>query len=318
MANGAGTGLGVFCAFLSSVTWAIGSAVYSRLSREHSAFAVNLSRTFVAFPLFLISAFVVSGGVGEGIAALRAVTSSQFGWFTLSMLASYGFGDVLFLLSTRTLGVPGALAIASCYPIWTALAGFLFQGQTLALGQISGLALTVAGVVAVILATEHPAGAGGTEGVGLAGGAPVAGGPGQGVAIALALATSVFWSMNSYSVFRAGLSVPMAVCNTIRMGLALGCNVLMGRLFARGRPPALPLRELRRWWWAFLIEAYLGSSVFMYGLAHTSLAAGSTLSSLAPVVSVPVAVAMGLERFSWRRAGGVVAVLLGLRLLMGD
>jgi drug/metabolite transporter (DMT)-like permease len=53
----------------------------------------------------------------------------------------------------------------------------------------------------------------------------------------------------------------------------------------------------------------------VYGLTHTSLVVGNTLSALAPVLSVPVSVALKLEKFSWIRTLAVLTVVVGLSLL---
>src|ERR1051326_5646724 len=89
--------LGPLCAFGSSVTWAIGSAVYSRLSDRYSAFSVNFARALIALPLFILATFWIKGGWASGIAEYQTLRLSHWGWFTLSMIASYGLGDTLFL-----------------------------------------------------------------------------------------------------------------------------------------------------------------------------------------------------------------------------
>jgi drug/metabolite transporter (DMT)-like permease len=68
--------------------------------------------------------------------------------------------------------------------------------------------------------------------------------------------------------------------------------------------------------WVFLIEAYGGSYFYTYGLAHAPLAIGATLSSLAPILSVPVAIALKLEKFSPIRTLGVCLAVLGLIKIM--
>lgn len=68
--------------------------------------------------------------------------------------------------------------------------------------------------------------------------------------------------------------------------------------------------------WAFVAEAYFGSLSYMIGLRDASLVVASTLSSLAPVVSVPVALALRLEVFSWIRTLGVLITVIGLWFLV--
>jgi drug/metabolite transporter (DMT)-like permease len=99
------------------------------------------------------------------------------------------------------------------------------------------------------------------------------------------------------------------------MFFALTISFGLSRVFARGTPALLPWPVYRRNLWAFVIEGFGGSLFYLYGLSHSRLAVGAVLTSLAPVVSVPVAVAFGLERFSLARTAGVTMVVLGIILL---
>ncbi|MCM2322204.1 MAG: DMT family transporter [Oligoflexia bacterium] len=292
---------GPIFAFLASVTWAIGSVGYSKLSRVHSAFSVNFTRALVALPLFVAAVFVTAGGWDEGLREFAALRASHIGWFTLSMFASYGFGDSLFFWSSHYLGVPGALAIASSYPLWTALAGFLFRGEQLSVVQALGLVVTISGVLVVILSGARERG--------------VEKGLLRGVA--LAFLTSLFWATNNFAASQGGQDVSAAVGNSVRMVVALGISFAIGKLFLFQRAIRLPSREIGRWLWLFALEAFLGSYFFMYGVSHSPLAIAATLTSLAPVISVPVAWLIGAERFSLLRTTGVCLVVLGIWALLG-
>jgi uncharacterized membrane protein len=298
------------CAFGSSVTWAIGSAVYSRLGSQYSAFAVNFARALIALPLFIFSAFIVSGGWSEGLANYHLVRPSHWGWFTLSMISSYGLGDCFFLWSTRSLGVPGALAVASCYPIWTLLAGYVFNGENVSVSQGCGLIITVIGIVLVVLngpqspsQVNRPA-ASSERGFSKLG-------------FLFALATSFAWATNSFAVSKGGMDLPAEVGNTVRMIMALILSSSFGRLLAPSQPLLLPEGQIYRSLWVFVLEAFGGSYLYMYGLSHSPLAVGSTLASLAPVLSVPVALVLKLEKFSVFRTLGVLLVMFGIWLLIG-
>jgi drug/metabolite transporter (DMT)-like permease len=288
---------GPLCAFLASVTWAVGSSAYARLSLHHSPFAVNFSRALVALPCFLVAAFLT-----EGASAFSGIGAGTLGWLALSILGSYGLGDAAFLASTRTLGVPGALAIASSYPLWTATLGVLTRGEGLSLVQSVGLVASVAGLITVILS----------------GGRGAARGPGSlWVGVGLAFATSLFWTLNTYAVSEAGRALPTPVANAVRMAMALAFCALFGAVAAPRRALILSAAEYRRFGLLLFIESVGGSYFFIYGLSHSPLAIGSTLSSLAPVLSVPVAVAFGVEKFSVSRTIGVFLTVAGLALLMG-
>ena len=295
--------LGPISALASSATWAIGSAQYSRLSHSYSAFAVNFARGLLAFPLFFIFSFVLAGGVTEGLTQFAEVSRVRFAWFALSMIASYGLGDVLFLWSTRAIGVPTALAIASGYPLWTAAAGTVFRGESLSILPLLGLFITVAGVVLVIMNSprneEHRSISNLRKGV------------------ILALLTSVCWATNSFSSAEGGQGLSAPVANSIRMIFAMIFSAGFGWLFLPKASLLLPRKEMVSNLWVFVLEAFGGSYFYMYGLTHSPLAVGATLASLAPVLSVPVAWAMGLEKFSFPRTFSICLVALGVSLLVG-
>lgn len=293
--------LGPLCAFGSSVTWAVGSSAYSRLSQKYSPFAVNFARALIALPLFIVAAFIVAGGWSEGLAHFQTLRLEHWGWFTLSMTASYGLGDTLFLWSTRSLGVPGALAIASCYPLWTLACGYFFTGQVPSWTQIVGIGVTLAGIVTVILngpKTDHA-----SRKISVVG-------------VLLAIATSIAWATNSFATSRGGADLLAPVGNTIRMIMALVLSASFGRFFSPKTPIFLPERQYINSLWLFVLEAFIGSYFYMYGLSHTPLTLGTVLVSLAPVISVPVALVLKLEKFSLFRTLGVMMVVFGVWLLL--
>jgi len=297
------TSIGPLIAFLSSCTWALGSTAYGRIAREESAFAVNLSRGLVALPLFILTAF--SGGIQQGMMDFAHLSLAQWGWFSLSMVAGYGLGDTVFLWSARSLGVPTALSIASCYPLWTSAFGAIFQHEYLSFLQILGLIFAVGGVVIVILS-------GSGDSTGLKSNESRSFWKG----LALAIFASLLWSMNSFSVNHAGRSVPMAVGNTIRMFMAVILCLSFSKILTPRLPVLLPRRFYRSYLWLFVVEAYGGSCCFFYGIAHSPLAVGAVLVSLAPVLAVPIGWAMGIEKFSIFRSLGTCVVVLGVCLLL--
>lgn len=320
--------LGPLCAFLSSVTWSIGTVGYSRLSRQYNGFAVNFARALAALPLFALLALAQAGGISESLQAFGQLGLRHLGWFSLSMLASYGVGDLLFFASTRSLGVPGALAIASSYPIFTVLAGVALNGDAVSSRQFAGLGLSVTGVVLVILSGRTAPIAVEIQAGGTPGGAPAAAEVGTPASplphrlerlqtgVLLAFGTAICWGINGYSVSRGGVGLSIPVGNTLRMSLALAIIATLARVTAPKSDLLLPWAEFKRWGWLFALEGFGGSLFFLYGLSRSPLVIGTTLSSLAPAISMPVAVALGSERFSWTRALGVFGVILGVWLLV--
>jgi drug/metabolite transporter (DMT)-like permease len=308
--------LGPICAFLSAAIWALASVTYSRLTHSFTAFSVNFSRALIALPIFVGAVWIEAGGFSQGTQAFSLVTVSHLTWFFLSMVASYGLGDSLFFYSTRSLGVPGALAIASTYPLWTTIAGIYDGQESINAWQFGGLLVTLLGVVVVIL--HGPKGPSEVSG----GARP----PGEekpsklelrAVGVVLAISTSLLWALNNLAVAKGGQGLTSMVGNCIRMAYALGISSAMGKILVPRSSVVLPRTELKRYFPLFALESFGGSFCFMYGLTHSPLVLGSTLTSLAPVIAVPFAWALGMEKLSIFRTLGVAAVVLGLVVLVG-
>jgi drug/metabolite transporter (DMT)-like permease len=282
----------------------VGASLYGKLSGRYSVFAVNFTRALFALPFFVFGVLWIMGGPASGMQAFRAISGTQLAWFVASMVCSYGLGDAFFMWSTRSLGAPGALAVASVYPLWTTIVG-LTQGEKLSGLQFVGVLLTVAGVVTVILHAP-----------GLARARRQDDRRHFAKGVFWAFATSVLWCGNLVAVSHIGKDLDVTVVNTVRMAMALFLAAGFSLALAPGQSLFLPRSELARSAPIFVLESVFGSALFIYGVSHSSLALGSTLSSLAPVISVPVALALGMEAFAPARALGICGVVGGLALLV--
>lgn len=287
--------IGALAALGSSLTWAVGTTVYPALSVKYSPFEVNGSRALVALLFFLPLSLTLDGWSGWD-----SVTGAHVSWMLLSMVCSYFLGDACFLWSVQSLGVPGALAIASIYPVWTAVAGWLFKGEALGFQQGAGIALAVLGTLMVILSGYRVKAQGVRYGRG----------------VAFGLLTSGFWALNSWAVAEGGAGISPWVGNSIRMGIALFlCGVTASALRRQVRV-GLPIPVLKPYLAIFAFEAFGGSFFFLYGLTHASLAVASALSSLAPVIAVPLAWLRKSEPLTPSKVMGVLLAVAGVVILL--
>jgi uncharacterized membrane protein len=231
--------------------------------------------------------------------------------------------DLTFLIATLKLGVPGALAISSTFPLWSALAGTLFRGEALTTQSLLGVVLVVLGSALVILSQKKA-----NEIKTRVGGA-VLEFDAQSIkrqqrdtriGVVLAIVTSALWAGNVITVSQATQHAPPPTVNLLRMGLALIlCPTIAATIAPLTRqtikPLFLSLKDLKRFAPIILLECVGGSSFYTYSLKHTTLAVGSALTSLAPVLSVPVVLVMGLEKPSLSKTLGVLCAVAGCVLL---
>lgn len=283
--------LGPLAAFMSSVTWALGSSAYAKVAVTTPPAAINFTRASLALPLFLIALLM---SADRGWYALLDVTWGHLGWLASSMLASYVIGDIFFLFSTVMIGVPAALAIASAYPLWSALAGWICFGEALTVIQMGAVLVVVGGVMTVIL-----------SGARLERRAHFVRG------IGFAVLTSFCWALNTVSVARGGVGIDPNAANVVRMAMAVVLCPLVGRALTGRFTFVTPLSVLRRYGWIFVAESFGGSFCFVYALTHTPLAIAAALSSLAPVIATPLAWFGKHEPVSLLKFAGIILVVTG-------
>lgn len=320
--------LGPLAALGSSLTWAYGSAIYAQTARRVGSIEVNFTRSLLVWPVFaLVALLTVPAG------SLALLSLERLGWLTLSMLCSYGIGDAVFYLSAVRLGTPTALAICSAYPVWATILGAVVLGEPVGPGRLVGTLLCIAGVAWLILLQAQP-----TDGAERGPGAdPAAPSPAEAArrrpvqGALLAVLTSLLWAGNTYAVRRGATGLPLMLANTVRYGLAvillcaLWLRIQYARRRERARQPAAAHSDerllgrgplLRAFLPTVLIEAFCGSSIFVYGLSHSDLSVAAPLSSLAPLFAVPMGLLLGTERLHLRRAIAIAVTVAGVVLLV--
>jgi len=293
--------LGAIAAFTASVTWAFASARYAQAAESAGGVRVNLLRALAAAGLWLSALAIV-----QGPAALVAVDAQHTLLLAGSIACSYALGDAVFYAAAKRAGISVALAVATVYPLWAALYGAIFRAEAFGALRVLGLLGCVVGVAALLVQTH-------TNRLNARGGATLG--------IALALLTSLFWAGNAVCLKLGAEGLTLYQANAVRF--SFGALLLLAQLPIKRdlapAPVATPLagptgharvdpwQLARRLWLPLLADTGLGSICFAYGITHTDLALGATLSSLSPLVALPIAAAMGSERVTW---GKVLAVSL--------
>jgi drug/metabolite transporter (DMT)-like permease len=288
--------LGPAAAFTASVTWAFATTRYSRASREVGSARVNLARSVVATAGFALLRLLQGG---EQL--FSELTIDAASWLLGSIVCSYALGDSLFLTASRRVGITTALSIASTYPLWAALWGTVVDHEPLGAARGAGMLLAVGGVTWLVqLGHADPMRSERRDWGG----------------VVLSLVVSLLWALNSISLKRGSAGMNLLDVNVFRFGAAF--VLLLPQIFL---PSARALAGSPQGGWhsllpALLVDCVLGSLSYVYGLAHTDLAVGATLSSLAPLISVPFAIAAGEERFDARRITAIAATVAGVALLV--
>ena len=301
--------LGPLAALGASLTWVAGSSVYTLLAKKYSASTINFTRASIAFPLFILVCLFRMDEILPTIDLNSIFFLENICWLILSVLATYCLGDFLFIWSALSVGYPTSQAVGAIYPLWAAIFGVIFLEQPLNIYKYIGIILSILGIVAVVYSGRNTKIYYENSSKSLL--------RHKSTGVLLAIATSVAWAINGFAVHKAGTAIPVVFGNVIRMGFAaLVCFAIIK--FKKGEKSALFLQwsDFKKYGLIFAVESFGGSFLFLYGMSHTPLALGATLSSLAPVIAVPVAVFMRWERFSLLKSLGILIVMFGVTILV--
>jgi len=303
--------VGEAAAVAAAMLWAVASLIFARLGRDDvSPLAMNLLKCLIAFVLLLATLGMFEGRIWPG----------ELSYWNTAVLAVSGFigltfGDTAFFASLTRIGSRRALLLRALTPPITAVLAVPVLAEPLTLKMAAGIALTVGGVIWVIMEREpsvrddaaeaDPGEEGGfsrEEWVGLA----------LGVAAALFEAVGqVLTKMGGGDIPALDISIVRLAFGTAGLGLVVG---MTGRISEVVEPMKIP----RKAWLLFvatMLGTYLGIWFSMAGIRYTYTGVASTLSSTSPVWILPLAHYFEDDRVSPRAVAGAVIAVAGIGLL---
>lgn len=292
--------LGEIAAIITSITFAINSALFTEAGKEVGSMVVNRLR-LVAASIFLMTAHWIFLGSPWPVEA----DLNNWIWLSLSGIVGLVLGDAFLFQAFLWVGPRISMLMMSLAPILAAVIARIFLGEILSLRQVGGIALTIIGVIWVIVDKNknHSKGEGNyIKGIlfGLGGAVGQALGfvlaknglgesfsPISGNFIRMFSAMVVIWLV-------AGLSG--VVKDTLRQGLS--------------HPAAL---------WRIIGGAFsgpfLGVSLSLFALQHTSIGVASTLMALPPIFLLPIDYFYFKEKFGWGAIAGTCVAMVGVAVL---
>lgn len=292
--------IGELAAIGAAVTWACGSILFARIGRDGvPPGAMNLGKLVVAGGLLLLTATIVHGRpfpVGVPPAALGLLFASAIAGLTI--------GDTAYFGAIVALGVPRAILLLSSAPVFAALGGFLWLGETLDRRALLGMAATFLGILLVVtrapIATDRSARVG--RGIAL------------GIVAALGQAAGVLLSRRAMQV---GLDPLAAAAGRIALGgVGLIAIATVTRDAAGWTRALLAERTWLRIGLASIVGTYCGIWLAQTALLRaSSTGVASTLLATSPIFALPIAHVAGLERMTVRAAIGVGIATVGIAIL---
>lgn len=297
--------MGEWAAILTSCLWTGTSILFTSAGRRIGFFSVNAYRSAIAVGMLGCAHIVILGSI------LPAVSGGQFFWMGLSGIIGLGVGDFGLFAAYVLIGPRRSVLVLASSPIFASVGAYLLLGEALSFLSILGVAVTLAGVILVLLEREETQeekvdrDKRKTWGVFSALVASV----GQGFGVVLSkkgMYLDVDVPMNSLSAAFIRMAVATLFVWT--------CAVVFGKL-----PELRRTVKDRKGMWSTaggaLIGPFLGMTLSMVAVAYAQAGIAQTLMSLAPVIIIPVVWIIYRERTNWRGIFGALIAVIGVAVL---
>ena len=296
---------GEWAAVLTSCLWTGSSILFTSAGRRIGYFSVNAYRSAMAVGLLVCAHAILLGSL------FPVASSGQWFWMSLSGIVGLGVGDFGLFAAYVLIGPRRSVLVMASSPIFASVGAYLLLGETFPPLAMLGVAVTLTGIVVVILDRdekgEEKINMGRRRTWGVLSALIAAVGQGFGVVLSKkGMYLGVSGAMNSLS---AAL-MRMAVATLF----VWACALLWGKL--RELHGALRDRGGMKYTaGGAVIGPFLGMTLSMVAVAFAQAGVAQTLMSLAPVMIIPVVWVIYGERTNWQGILGAVVAVIGVALL---
>lgn len=287
--------LGELAALLAALSWTVNSLVMERLGRGFSAWALNILTKFFGLIAVSLLAILMQG------ALFPQANATQWGLLMLSGILGFSLGDGFLFTAFLKLGAKRTLLIFSANPVISAILGWVLLGERLQLTHIAGILLAVFGIMFVIR-SDVPRQREKAGGFGI-----------------LAAVLATLGQAGGVLLSKAGMlsldAVPAAQIRLI--GGVLGMAVLLFFLRQWKSVPAVLKEQKGRLVITtnVMLGTLVGMVLSMVAIKLTQVAVASILTSLMPVMILPISSFLLKEKVSLAEVIGAIITVLGVSLL---
>ena len=291
---------GEIAALLTSVFFSFTAVIFAQASRKVGAMITNRVRLAIALIYLMLINLILFGQplpIGAGL--------DRWAWLSLSGVVGLALGDLFLFRAYAEIGPRLGMLMLSLAPVIGAIVAWVFFSETLRIGQIAGIAITLIGIAWVIAArpaTEatHQ----GSHGRGIVFGVLAATGQ------ALGLVLSKQGMTGGFSPF-AGNVIRMLAATVVFWLITFAQRQAGDTLqTVRAHPNALKLLAL-----GALVGPVLGVSASLLAVQHAEIGVASTLMALPPVFLLPIGYFAFKERFGWQTIVGTFVAMAGVAVL---
>lgn len=296
--------IGEIAGLLTAVFWTVTSMAFESAGKKVGSLAVNLIRLVIAF--FFIGTY---SWLARGFFFPADATAYQWQWLALSGLVGFVVGDLLLFQAFVVIGARISMLVMSLAPPFAAFVGWLILGEVLTPMNWLGMAITMTGIIIVILKREKSE-LNGSIVRRLKSGYSVPGillalGGALGQAAGLVLSKKGMGSYDAFSAAQIRVLTGIAGFSLLFIFIKRWPRVWA----ALKNPPAL-----RRITLGAFFGPFLGVSFSLLAVQHTETGIAATLMAIVPVLIIAPSVLLFKEKVNAKEIIGAVITVAGVAL----
>jgi drug/metabolite transporter (DMT)-like permease len=300
--------LGEVAALLTAMCYSISSIFFTVAGRIFGPLSSNRLRLVIAIVLLGISHWIVFGNPVPVHAGLE-----RWLWLGSSGIVGLAIGDLFLFMAYISIGPRLGLLFLSLSPALASLLAWLLLGETLSMGSIIGIVMTLAGIAWVVVESSpnHRSPSGELTRLqqknhlkGILAGLIAAAGQALGVVLAKPGLADNFSPLSG---------------NVIRMSAAFLAlwlvTIFQGQAISTIRQANAQKSGLVYLLAGAIFGPLVGVSLSLFAIQNTDIGIASTLIALPPVFLLPIGHFVFKEHISWRAVAGTVIAVAGVGLL---
>ncbi|HNB54518.1 MAG TPA: DMT family transporter [Anaerolineales bacterium] len=301
--------LGEISALITSLSFAFTATFFTFAGRLVGSGVVNRTRLVFGLGMLLITHQITQGSW------LPRAGWEPWLWLSLSGVIGLTLGDAFLFQAFLWIGPRLSMLMMSLAPVLAALLAWLFLGETLTGGQITGILLTIGGI-AWVIAEQN-----GQNDRRVAGSSTAsAAHPNYKLGILFGIGAATGQAVGLI-LSKKGLAhdFPALSGNVIRM-IAATSSIWLYTLFRKQMGETLQQLTAHPRVLLFILGGaifgpLIGVSFSLLAVQKTEVGIASTLIALTPIFMLPVGALIFKEKFGWQAIVGTLLAMVGVALL---
>lgn len=295
---------GEIAGVLTAIFWTVTSMAFESAGKKVGSLSVNLIRLVIAF--FLIGSY---SWLARGFFFPSDATWFQWKWLALSGVVGFVIGDLLLFQAFVIVGARISMLMMALAPPFAALIGWLLLGEVLAPQSWLGMAVTMCGIVIVILKREK------TEENGAivkkiksnysVPGILLALGGALGQAAGLVISKK---GMGDYDAFSA------AQIRVLTGIVGFTIMFFFMRRWSKVWEAVQHKSAMKRITLGAFFGPFLGVSFSLIAVQHTQAGIAATIMAIVPVLIIAPAILIFKEKVNWKEIIGAVITVAGVAM----